>query len=95
MKKDYRMLINNDTLEIVIENKIIRLTLIDREGPDISSKLLKEVYISNMVEAYDTPQFKLEADFYEVIDSFYHDEMIIWGVKEQNEIYWYFDKEVI
>ncbi len=82
MIKDYRIVTNNDILKIIMENKIIRLTLLDREGPGVCSKILKKVYISNMVEGYDTPQFELEADSYEVIDSFYFNDVEIWGVKD-------------
>lgn len=106
MKKDYRLLINNDTMEIIFRDKIIKLTLLDREGADVASKLLKEVFIPKIVTGYDTPQFTQEPDFHEIVNSFHHDDMVIWGIKDEidislpdeepedrREICWYFDKK--
>lgn len=102
--KDYRIVTNNDVLKIIMKDKIIKLTLLDREGVDVGSKLLLEVYTPKMIEGYDIPQFGLEPDFHEIIDSFYYEDMVIWGVKEQVDISlpedeepeyqvcWYFDK---
>lgn len=107
MKNNYRIITNNDTLEIVMENKIIKLTLLDRQGSDISSKLLKEIFIPKAIEGYDTPQFEVEPDCIDIIDSFYFHDMEIWGVKDKiyflipdeeieykEELCWYFDRKI-
>ena len=85
---NYRIIIDNDTIHILTNEETIKLTLLDREGPFVYSKIKKEVYA------------KTELEYTEVIDSFYHDEMIIWGVKdaidelEHEKISnWYIDKK--
>ena len=107
MVKDYRIITNNDVVKIIMKDTIIKLTLLDRQGGDVRSKLLKEVFTSKVIEEYDTPQFGIEPDFHEIVDFFHHDGMVIWGVKDEvnislpdeepeyfEEVQWYFDKEV-
>ena len=107
MVKDYRIITNNDVVKIIMKDKIIKLTLLDRQGGDVGSKLLKEVYTPKVIEGYDTPQFGIEPDFHEIVDSFHCEDMVIWGVKDEvnislpdeepeyfEEVQWYFDKEV-
>lgn len=100
MKKGYRIVVNNDVLKI-IEDKIIKLTLLDREDGDVASELLVEVYTPKVAEGYDVPQFGLEPDFSEIIDCVFHyEDMVIWGVKDVSledeepkyQVCWYFDK---
>lgn len=106
MKKNFRIVTNNDTLEIVMENKLIRLTLLDREGGDVNSKILKEVFIPKIVEGYDTPQFEIEPDSTDIIDSLYFNDIEIWGVKDEINLgidepeykeicNWYIDKKEV
>lgn len=100
-----RIVTNNDVLKIIKDKEIIKLTLLDREGPYVGSKILKEVYTPKLREGYDIPQFGVgEPNSHEIIDSFYCEDidMVIWGVKElvevdisedlEEQVHWYFDK---
>lgn len=82
---DYRILIDNDTVIILMKDKTIKLTLLDREGPFVYSKIKKQVYT------------KTELKCTEIIDLFHFNNMEIWGVKDnvgdEKICNWYIDKK--
>ena len=84
---DYRLVIDNDTVIILIQDKTIKLTLLNKEGPFIYSKIKKEVYTKTKLKCT------------EIIDSFHFNNMEIWGVKDnvgdEKICNWYIDKEVL
>jgi len=108
MKKGYRIVVNNDVVKIITKDKTIKLTLLDREGGDTASEIFLEVYTPKRREGYDIPQYVEEPDYHEIVDVFYFDDIMIWGVKErilvevdnseepeyqeEVEVHWYFDK---
>jgi len=90
---NYRIVMDNDTIHILTNDETIKLTLLDREGIHVYSKIKKEVYTNT-----------IEPDYSEIIDSFHFNNMEIWGVKdvinigvdeiEYKEICnWYIDKK--
>jgi len=92
---NYRIVIDNDTIHILMKDGTIKLTLLDREGIYVYSKIKKEVYTN-----------RIEPDYSEIIDSFYFNDIEIWGIKdvinigideaEYKEVCnWYIDKEVL
>lgn len=102
--KSFRIRVCNDVVKIITKDKTIKLTLLNREGGDISSEILVEVYIHKEREGYDVPQFVGgQPDYHEFVDVFHFENMIIWGTKEWvdtpeeevlEEVHWYFDKEL-
>lgn len=89
---NYRIVMDNDIINIIMKDKTIKLTLLDREGPFVYSKIKKEVYKNTT-----------ELECIEIIDSFHFNNMEIWGVKdainiedelEYEKVYnWYIDKK--
>ena len=91
---NYRIVMDNDTIYILMKDKTIKLTLLNREGPFVYSRLKKEVYTNG-----------IELNSSTIIDSFHFNDVEIWGVKDTIDIgideieykevcNWYMDKEV-
>lgn len=91
---NYRMVIDNDTIHILANDKTIKLTLLDREGPYVYSKIKKEIYTNGT-----------ELNSSTIIDSFHFNDVEIWGVKDTINIgdeleyekvcNWYIDKKEV